>query len=83
MVDHAEIVTIVWPSVGGRSGVIQIPWVKDRMLKHYLLHPQLRQHGVGALTKKCRIYNSDKIRVKTIYKPTAGDTVVFVIAPRR
>lgn len=78
-----EAITIVWPSEGGRSGMIQLPWVQGKLLKHYLLHPQLRQHGVGALTKKCRIYNADKVRVRTIYSPKSGDTVVFVIAPKR
>lgn len=63
--------------------MIQLPWVQGKLLKHYLLHPQLRQHGVGALTKKCRIYNADKVRVRTIYSPKSGDTVVFVIAPKR
>lgn len=78
-----EAITIVWPSEGGRSGVIQLPWVQGKLLKQYLLHPQLRQYGVGALIKKCRVYNADKVRVRTIYSPKSGDTIVFVTTPKR
>lgn len=76
-------VTIVWPRDGAGSGVIHLPWVEGRQLKHYLLAPQLRQYGVGALTKKCRIYNSDQQRIKTIYRPRENDTIVFIVAPKR
>lgn len=76
-------ISVVWPGDGGRSGVMHLPWVPGKKLKHYLLEPVLRQQGVGALIKKCRIYNAKQQRIRPIYTPIAGDTIVFVVSPKR
>ena len=76
-------VTIVWPSEGGRSGIVELPWLPGKRVKHYTMQPPLRQYGVGALVKKCRIYNSAQQRIKLSYVPAEGDVIVFAIAPTR
>ncbi len=78
-----EVVTIVWPSEGGRSGIITLEWFEGRQLKHYLLDSRLRQYGVGALVKTCRIYNAQQQRVRRHYVPAPGDTIVFTTTPTR
>ena len=65
-------VTIVWPSEGGRSGIVELPWLPGKRVKHYTMQPPLRQYGVGALVKKCRIYNSAQQRIKLSYVPAEG-----------
>lgn len=76
-------VTIVWPSEGGRSGIVELPWLPGKRVKHYTMEQPLRQYGVGALVKKCRIYNSAQQRIKLTYVPKVGEVIVFAIAPTR
>lgn len=73
-----DVVTIVWPSRGGRSGTISLEWCSGKKLKHYLLDPRIRCYGVGSMVRTCRIYNSKKQRVKSSYTPESGDAIIFI-----
>lgn len=62
---------------------MELPWLPGKRVKHYTMEQPLRQYGVGALVKKCRIYNSAQQRIKLTYVPKVGEVIVFAIAPTR
>jgi hypothetical protein len=80
-VTPAPIVTFVWPQ-GPRTGIMATEWREGWSIKSYLHSPDLRQYPLLGLWQRCRRFNAKRERVKLLYVPEPGDTIVLSLNRR-
>jgi hypothetical protein len=57
-------------------------WSPGYTLKNYFHQPPLKQHGLLGMWKRCKTYDQHHRKVKLIYIPQPGDTIVMSRARR-
>lgn len=69
------LVTISFPALDGRRAHIHFPWVRGKLVKHYLRDPALRKYALLEKATQIGLMNQDRRKLKLVSSPNAGDTV--------
>lgn len=77
----ASTVTFVWPQ-GPRTGILPVTWREGWNVKNYLHSQPLRQYPLLGIWHRCHRFNAKRQRVKLLYVPEPGDTIVLSLARR-
>ena len=83
MEEPVKTVTFLWPSAGGnRTGVCHMAWREGLSVHRYLQTHPLREQGLLGMWKRCKTVNQHRAKVRLIYCPKPGDTIVMSRARR-